>query len=103
MLNVKTTNTVQGIASIAVGSKETRATNQDWRKNSRSAKGRRGTNIKVSAAITKNAPMPRAGFHTGAVIDDVMVKLIVARQSLSTYRCYFSDAAALNCSRVSTW
>jgi hypothetical protein len=50
MLNVKTSSTVNGIASITVGSIDTRATNQDCSKNSRHAKGLRGMSTNVSNA-----------------------------------------------------
>ena len=51
MLNVKTSSTVNGIASITVGSIDTRATNQDRSKNSRHAKGLRGMSTNVSNAM----------------------------------------------------
>ena len=51
MLRVKTVSTVNGIASISVGTIDTRATNHVCRSISRHAKGRRGSAIRVSSTI----------------------------------------------------
>jgi hypothetical protein len=49
------------MASISVGNIDTRATNQDCRRNSSHANGLRGINTKVSNAIAKKPPTAVAG------------------------------------------
>ena len=64
ILKVNTSSTVNGIASISVGTSETRATNHDCSRNSRHANGRRGIDINVSNDSAKNPPTARNGFDT---------------------------------------
>ena len=59
---MKTTSTVNGIASISVGTIDTRATNQVCRMNSRHANGGLNIATKVSSDIAKNPPTERTGF-----------------------------------------
>ena len=56
MLNVKISSTVNGIASITVGSIDTRATHQACSKNSRHAKGLRGMSTKCLSPWRESHP-----------------------------------------------
>ena len=56
MLKVNTISTVNGIASISVGSIDTRATNQVCSRNSRHANGGRNIRTNVSSDIAKKPP-----------------------------------------------
>jgi hypothetical protein len=51
-------STVNGSASIIVGTTHTRATKQAYWKSSPQANGRRGIDITVSSTIAKNSPTP---------------------------------------------
>ncbi len=53
---------------MTVGKSDTRATNQVCNASSRAANGLRGSNINVSSAIAKKAPIALAGFDNIAVL-----------------------------------
>src|SRR6478752_3704248 len=67
MLNVKISSTVNGIASITVGSIDMRATHQACSKNARHAKGLRGMSTNVSNAMARKPPSARSGLKDACV------------------------------------
>src|SRR5215208_3956257 len=67
-LRVNTLSTVNGIASITVGSSDTRATNQPCSSSSRHANGGTNINRKVSRATAKNPPTARIGLMRGMAV-----------------------------------
>ncbi len=67
-LKVKTSNTVNGMDSIRVGTIDTRATNQVCRMNSRQANGRLNIATKVSNAMAKKPPNERTGFANESAV-----------------------------------
>jgi hypothetical protein len=64
MLRVKTVSTVNGMASINVGTIETRATNHVCNKNSRHAHGGLNISTAQSSDMAKNAPSALSGLPT---------------------------------------